>query len=109
MGPGLRRDDNGYSSQLLLTFDAPFLPERLEQARDVAGFEAGAGAAGGIVNSGGESLPALLQFEHALFDRALRDELVDEDGRVRADPVGAVGRLVLDGRIPPRIVMRGRF
>src|SRR5260370_39824681 len=103
MGPGLRRDDNGYSSQLLLTFDAPFLPERLEQARDVAGFEAGTGAAGGIVDSRGERLLALPQVEHALFDRALRDELVDEDGLVPARAVGADRRPVFGRRGPPRI------
>ena len=41
------------------------LPKGLEEALDVAGFEAGAGAARGIVNPSGEHLLALLQFEHA--------------------------------------------
>src|SRR5689334_15752830 len=87
----------------------PMLPKGLEEALDVAGFEAGAGAARGIVNPSGEHLLALLQFEHALFDRALRDELVDEYGLVLADAVGAVGRLVLYCRVPPRIVMDDRI
>src|ERR1700730_15642639 len=86
----------------------PLSPERLEEALDVAGFSAGAGAARGVVNSCGERFLALLQFEHALFDCPLRDELVDEDGLVLADAVGAVGRLVLDGRVPPRVVMDDR-
>src|SRR4051794_8296652 len=109
MGPGPRRDGIGYPSGFL-TFaaSAPFLPERFEQALDVAGFEGGAGAARGVVNSGRERLLALLQFEHALLDRALRDELVDEDGLVLADAVGPVGGLVLDGRVPPGIVVNDR-
>src|ERR1700730_1110280 len=86
----------------------PLSPERLEEALDVAGFEAGAGAARGFVNSGGKRFLALLQFEHALFHRPLRDEFVDEDGLVLADAVGAVGGLVLDGRVPPWIVMDHR-
>src|SRR3954470_14102062 len=66
-------------------FHAPILAERLEQALDVTSLQGGAGAARGVVNSGRERLFALLQFEHALLDRALRDELVDEDGLVLAD------------------------
>src|SRR5262249_12209471 len=53
-------------------------------------------------------LLALLQFEHAFLDRALRDELIDEDRFVLADAVGAIGRLVLDRRVPPGIVMDDR-
>ena len=41
----------------------------------------------------------------ALLDRALADELVDEDGAALADAVGAVGRLVLDGGVPPAVVV----
>jgi hypothetical protein len=37
-----------------------FLPKRLEQALDVAGFEAGAGTTRGVVDSGGERFLALL-------------------------------------------------
>jgi hypothetical protein len=49
-----------------------------------------------------------LQFEHAPFDGALGDELVDEDRLVVADVVGAVGRLVFDRRVPPGILMDDR-
>lgn len=41
----------------------------------------------------------------ALFDSALADEFVDEDGFVLADAVGAVGGLVFCGRVPPGVVV----
>lgn len=47
----------------------------------------------------------LLELVDAVFDGAGADELVDEDGFVLADAVGAVGRLVFGGRIPPRVVV----
>ena len=37
--------------------------------------------------------------------RAADDQLVDEDRLVLADAVGAVGGLVLDRRVPPRVVV----
>ena len=37
-----------------------------------------------------------MEFEDALFDCALRDELMDEDRLILADAVGAVCRVVLD-------------
>ena len=47
----------------------------------------------------------LLEFQDAVFDGAGADEFVDEDGLGLADAVGAVGRLVLGGGVPPRIVV----
>ena len=41
----------------------------------------------------------------SLFDGVLAEEFVDEDGLVLADAVGAVGRLVLGGGVPPWIVV----
>jgi hypothetical protein len=38
----------------------------------------------------------------------LGEELVDEDGFVLADAVGALGRLILDRRVPPGIVVDDR-
>ena len=38
-----------------------------------------------------------------LLDGARRDEAVDGDGLVLPDAVGAVGGLVFDGRVPPRV------
>ena len=78
----------------------PLSAERLEQALDVGRIECGSGITARFVDAGGKRLLALLQFEHALFDRALRDELVNKDRFVLADAVSAVGRLVLDRRVP---------
>src|SRR6516165_5409284 len=79
--------------------------ERLKQALDIGRVKRRGGIAAGLVDPRGQRLFALLQFEHALFDRTLRHELVDEDRLVLADAVGAVGRLVLDRRVPPGIIM----
>jgi hypothetical protein len=40
-----------------------------------------------------------------LFDRADGEQFVDEDLLLLADAMGAVGGLVLDGRVPPGIVV----
>ena len=45
----------------------------------------------------------LLELVNAVFDGAIADEFVDEDGFVLADPVGAVGSLVFGGGIPPGV------
>ena len=45
----------------------------------------------------------LLKLVNAVFDGAIADEFVDEDGFVLADTVGAVGSLVLGGGIPPGV------
>jgi hypothetical protein len=44
----------------------------------------------------------------ALLDGVLAEEVVDEDGFVLADAVGAVGRLGLGGGVPPRVVVNER-
>src|SRR6516165_12239224 len=82
--------------------------ERLEEALDIGRVEGRGGVTAGFIDPGGERLLALLQFQHALFDGTLRDELVDKDRLVLADAVGAVGRLVLDRRVPPGVVMDDR-
>jgi hypothetical protein len=46
---------------------------------------------------------ALLQREDALLDGVLRDEAVDDHRLVLADAVGAVGGLIFDGGVPPRV------
>src|SRR6266446_10074589 len=102
---GSKQPDLSSSSSRQKPGSSPYLAEGLEEALDVGSFEDRGGIAAPFVNPGGERLLALLQFEHALFDGTLRDELVDEDGLVLADAVGAIGRLVLDRRVPPGIVM----
>jgi hypothetical protein len=68
--------------------------ERVEKALDVGRVEGRGGIAAGFVDAFCQRLLALLQYEHALFDGALRDELVDKDRLVLADAVAAVSRLV---------------
>src|SRR5215472_1056038 len=85
------------------------LPQRLEEALDVGGVECRSGVAAGFVDAFCQRLLAFLQLQHALFDSALRHELVDKDGLVLADAVGAVGRLVLDRRVPPGVVVDDRI
>ena len=46
---------------------------------------------------------ALLERHHLLLDRVDGDQPVDHDRLVLADPVGAVDRLRLDRRVPPRV------
>jgi len=53
----------------------------------------------------GEERFLLLELVDAVFDGALTDELVDEDGFVLADAVGAVGGLVFGGGVPPGVVV----
>ena len=53
-----------------------------------------------LVNQG---LLLFLQLVDLFLDGSLHDELEDLDIISLAKPVGAVGRLVLDGRIPPRV------
>jgi hypothetical protein len=48
-------------------------------------------------------LASELQGQHLLLDGAARDELDAVDGALLADAVGAVGGLVLDGRVPPGV------
>src|SRR6056297_1919119 len=48
---------------------------------------------------------ARLQRQDFFFHRAFGDQLVDEYRLVLADSVGAIGGLVFDGRIPPRVVV----
>jgi hypothetical protein len=43
-----------------------------------------------------------------LFDRVSADQFIDKDGLCLADPVGSVGRLVLDRRVPSGVVMDHR-
>ena len=47
----------------------------------------------------------LLKLVDAVFDGAITDELVDKDGFVLADAVGAVGSLIFGGGVPPRVEM----
>lgn len=56
----------------------------------------------------GEVLLLALQSEHALFHAGGGDEIVDEDGSLLADAVGAIGRLHLGRCVPPRIVVDHR-
>ena len=58
-----------------------------------------------IEEPGDEFALAVLHGDDLLFDGAPGDEFVDEDGLVLADSMGAVGGLLLDGGIPPRIVV----
>src|SRR5690606_20078931 len=48
---------------------------------------------------------ALPKFDHLLLDGVFDDQSVDQDGFVLPDAVGAIGGLVFDGGIPPRIVV----
>src|SRR5258708_23277017 len=63
----------------------------------------------GMEGRGGKPALFLLQFDDPLFDRARGDQFIDEDGLCLADAVGAVGRLVLDRRVPPGVVMDHRI
>src|SRR6516225_10167203 len=82
--------------------------EWLEKALNIGCVEGRGGVAAGFVDPGGQRFLTLLQFEHAFFDGTLRDKLVDKDRPVLADSVGAVGRLVLDRRVPPGVVVDDR-
>lgn len=46
-----------------------------------------------------------LEFEDTVLDGAAADEFVDENGLGLADAVGAIGRLVFGGRVPPGVVV----
>ena len=50
----------------------------------------------------------LLQAEHALFDAAGDDQVVNEDRPSLTDAVRAIGSLRLGGAVPPRIVVDDR-
>ena len=45
----------------------------------------------------------MLELVNAVFDGAIADEFVDEDGFVLADTVGAVGSLIFGGGVPPGV------
>ena len=57
----------------------------------------------------GQVALALLQLQHLFLDRVLGDQAIGEDLAGLADAVGAVDRLRLDGRIPPRIEQEDVF
>src|SRR5687768_1369521 len=57
----------------------------------------------GVDDRVGQVLLALLELEHLLLDRVLGDQAVGEHVLGLADAVGAVDRLGLDGRVPPRV------
>ena len=44
-----------------------------------------------------------VELEDLFFDRVLGHEAIDRDGAGLADAVGAVGRLIFDGGVPPRV------
>ena len=46
-----------------------------------------------------------MQLDDLLFDRSFSDKPVDGDGILLSDAVGAVGSLLLYGRVPPRVEM----
>jgi hypothetical protein len=50
-------------------------------------------------------LTSTLQGEDLFLDAAGHDQLVDEHRLVLPEAVGAVGGLVLDRRVPPRVVV----
>src|SRR5204862_5637382 len=79
-----------------------------EQIIEVLSVKAPDGAAG-IEGRGGKPALFILQFDDPLFDRARGDQFIDKDGLCLADAVGAVGRLVLDRRVPPWVVMDHRI
>ena len=69
-----------------------------------------------VVGAAGDDLLGQLalrveQLVDPLLERRRADEAVDEDVLVLAEPVGAVGRLLLDGGVPPAVevedVVRG--
>ena len=73
-------------------------------------FQAGFVELEGAFGAGGkeafdEFLFVFLHGDDAFFDGAFGDELVDEDGVVLADAVGAVSGLAFDCRVPPRVVV----
>ena len=53
----------------------------------------------------GERLLVVDQLGDALLDGALAHELVDEHGLALTDAPGTIGGLVLDGRVPPAVVV----
>src|SRR5947209_9037358 len=82
---------------------------RAEEVVDVLGRERRRRLAGlAVERRRGERPFPRLQLEDALLDGAGGDQLVDEDRLVLADAVGAVGRLVLNRRVPPRVVVDHR-
>jgi hypothetical protein len=83
---------------------ANVLTDRGEQVGERAGVDLQAGGFLGEqrFDEGGF---LFLEFEDAVLDGAAADEFVDEDGLGLADAVGAVGRLVFGGGIPPGVVV----
>ena len=47
----------------------------------------------------------LMQLKDFLFNRVLSNKLINGDRIFLTDPIGSVGSLVFNGRIPPRIQM----
>ena len=47
----------------------------------------------------------LVQTEDLLLDGVGSDEVIDRDVAMLTDTVGAVGGLLFDGRVPPRVEM----
>ena len=54
---------------------------------------------------GSEVILFSLQLLDAFLDRIFAEKLMHENRLVLTNPVSAVGRLVLGGRIPPRVIM----
>ena len=48
---------------------------------------------------------AFVHREDFFLDRVLRDQAVHGDGASLADAMSAVGRLIFNGRVPPRVEM----
>ena len=44
-----------------------------------------------------------MQFQNLFFNRPLSHEAINGDGFLLSDAVGAVGGLVFDRRVPPRV------
>ena len=82
----------------LATFDLA----QTDEADEFVGAQA-SGSVGSVEHTGDKLPLVLVQGEDLLLDGVLCHEPIDRHGPLLAEPVGSVGRLILDGRVPPRI------
>src|SRR2546423_2114424 len=82
----------------------PGLSRVLEQAHQIRGRQTRSRSRA-FEDAGDERALVSVHRNDLLLDRVPRDQAVDRDRLGLADAMGAIARLVLDGRVPPGIEM----
>ena len=96
------RQSTGTKATLTGTKKFPLLIDSAKELEQVARRELRRGV-GAVEHARDERTLGAVQREDLLLDGAARDEPVDRDRLVLADAVRAIGGLIFDGGVPPRI------